>query len=304
MACGMDTEQIADDEAPANRAPVAGDDILVTSSGRPGTINVLVNDRDPDGDPLSVTSFTIATHGAVAIAGAIATYTPVASFSGGDQFTYTLSDSRGMTATGTVNVMVRNLTPGCTITMAGPATGTFGDVVHLTATASCNTGAPEVQWYHKTNSAYVVVQPYGAAQTLDFTVDMVGNDVFYATVRTAGTTPAQSTSNLLTIKTVDNTPQCSLVKMLAPIASQSIAVDVPQTLTAQATCPAGAEPEFQFWVKATGASNWQVLPGYTTGSSSWTPPSAGSWVIRAVARSTGSHVPYQAASMSVTVTAS
>jgi hypothetical protein len=148
-----------------------------------------------------------------------------------------------------------------------------------------------------------VVQPFGPAQTLDFTADLVGGNLFYAAVRTEGTSAAQGMSSLVTVKTVDNTPQCTLVKMVAPVGSQILAVNMPQTLTAMATCPAGAVAEYQFWVKPTSAASWQVLPGYTTGSASWTPTSAGSWAIRAVARSTGSHVPYQVASMSVTVAA-
>jgi hypothetical protein len=301
-ACGVDHAQSGDDTV-ADRAPVAGNDLLVTAMNRPGTVNVLVNDFDPDGDALSVAAAPTSAHGKVAIAGPVATYTPATGYVGPDQFTYTLSDDRGKTATGTVNVMVQPVTPGCTIIAAGPATGTFGEVIQLTATAMCNTGAAQVQWYHKVNSSYAVVQPFGALQTLDFTVDLVGDNLFYATARTEGGTLPQAMSNLVPVRTVDNTPQCTQVKMVAPINAQTLAVGAPATLTAMATCPASAVAEYQFWVKPTSAATWQVLPGYTTDSASWTPPTAGTWSIRAVARSTGSHVPYQVASMSVTVTA-
>ena len=298
--CGTDTEQPG--AAPIDQAPVAGSDLLVTVMNRPGSVNLLLNDHDPDGDALSVTAVMSGMHGRVAVAGPVATYTPATDYVGVDHFTYTLGDDRGKTATGTVDVMVQSIAPGCTITATGPATGTFGEVIHLSATAACNTGSAEVQWYHKVNSGYAVVQPFGPAQTLDFTVDMVGDNLLYAAVRTAGSSPAQATSSPITVKTVDNTPQCTLVKMTAPANGQSLAVNAPQTLTAMATCPAGAVAEYQFWVKPTSASAWQVLPGYTTASAIWAPPSTGSWSIRAVARSTGSHVPYQVASMSVSVT--
>src|SRR4051812_3411190 len=97
-ACGMDRAQSSDDTI-GDRAPVAGDDLLVTAMNRPGTVNVLVNDFDPDGDALSVTTAVAGAHGKIAIAGPVATYTPATGYVGADQFTYTLSDDRGQTAT-------------------------------------------------------------------------------------------------------------------------------------------------------------------------------------------------------------
>ena len=44
--------------AAANSAPNAVDDTLVTGQGSAATVNVLVNDSDPNNDPLSVTTFT------------------------------------------------------------------------------------------------------------------------------------------------------------------------------------------------------------------------------------------------------
>lgn len=300
-ACGVDRETVGDD-APADQAPIAADDLLVTAMNHAGTINVLLNDRDPDGDTVSVTMFTSGAHGKVSITGPVASYTPATGYVGPDQFTYTVDDGRGKTATGTVNVMVQSVTPGCTITAAGPTGGTFGEVIHLTATAACTTGPAQVQWYHKVNSSYTVVQPFGAAQNLDFTVDAVGDNVFYAAARTTGVAAVQAMSNLVTIKTVDNAPLCTLVKMVAPSNGQTLPAGSAATLTAMATCPAGVVPEYQFWVKPTTTTTWTVLPGYTPAGATWAPPSTGTWSIRAVARSMGAHVPYQVASMSVTVT--
>jgi hypothetical protein len=76
--------------------------------------NVLGNnghgaDSDPSGLALSVaaTQLTTAHGGTVALnADGTFTYNPAASFYGADSFTYTLKDSAGLTATGTVNVNV------------------------------------------------------------------------------------------------------------------------------------------------------------------------------------------------------
>jgi hypothetical protein len=195
-----------------------------------------------------------------------------------------------------------NAAPGCTIAISGPPTGTLGANLHFTATASCNTGPAQIQWLHKTNSANVVVQPFSTLSTLDFTANAVGTNTFFAVARTQGTTTPQTTSNKVTVSVADNAPVCTAVRLLTPTSGQQIVVNTPQTLTASATCPVGAVPEFQFWVKIVGAANWTILPGFTTGSGTFTPPSTGAWAVKAVARAVGAHVSFQVASAAVGVT--
>ena len=125
--------------------------------------------------------------------------------------------------------------------------------------------------------------------------------MFYAFVRTQGTQASQGMSNIVTVKAVDDTPQCTLVKMVSPTNTQNLVMGKATALTASATCPAGSVPEYQFWVKPSGAANWQILPTYTTGSENWIPTETGAWSVRAVVRTIGSHVSYQIAAMSVTV---
>ena len=74
-----------------NRTPNAVADSVTTSEDIPKAIDVLANDTDDD--PLTVTSFTQPTNGAVVHnADGTFTYTPKANWSGTDTFTYTLSD--------------------------------------------------------------------------------------------------------------------------------------------------------------------------------------------------------------------
>jgi subtilisin family serine protease len=93
---------------PENRAPIARNDTLVTDEDTPGSVNVLANDSDPDGDPLTVTSLTpTAANGSVTCTAAgLCTYTPDPNFNGTDSFTYTVSDGQGGTASATVTVTV------------------------------------------------------------------------------------------------------------------------------------------------------------------------------------------------------
>ncbi|MFA8388311.1 MAG: Ig-like domain-containing protein, partial [Pelagibaca sp.] len=90
----------------ANDLPVANDDSTSTVEDTLVTINVLGNDSDVDGDPLTVTSAT-ATNGSVTIgAGGSLTYTPNADFTGTDTISYTISDGAGGTASASVAVIV------------------------------------------------------------------------------------------------------------------------------------------------------------------------------------------------------
>jgi VCBS repeat-containing protein len=81
-------------------------------------IDVLANDSDIDGDPLTVTDVGTPTNGTAVInADGTISYTPNPGFSGFDSFEYTIADGQGGTATTTVSVDVAaNLPPA-----AGPA---------------------------------------------------------------------------------------------------------------------------------------------------------------------------------------
>ncbi len=91
----------------ADHPPTPANDVAFVNPGQATTINVLVNDSDPDGDPLAVASITQPTNGvAVLNTGGAITYTPKAGFSGSDAFSYAVSDGRGGTATATVSLTV------------------------------------------------------------------------------------------------------------------------------------------------------------------------------------------------------
>ena len=97
----------------ANAPPVATDDAVPTPVDAPVTIAVLGNDHDPDGDPLTVVAVTQPLGGTVVLnPDGTLTYTPHPGFIGPDTFTYTLSDGRGRTATGTVRLPVVVSPPG------------------------------------------------------------------------------------------------------------------------------------------------------------------------------------------------
>lgn len=96
--------------ASTNPPPVAVDDTASTGQGMFVDIDVLENDSDPDGEPISVISAGDGDDGTTEILpGGLVRYTPNPGFSGEDSFSYTISDGNGGTDIATA-----------TITVAGP----------------------------------------------------------------------------------------------------------------------------------------------------------------------------------------
>jgi VCBS repeat-containing protein len=107
---GSATSTVTIDVTPVNEAPVANPSTATTPEETPVTLNVLGNDSDPDGDPLTVTSATVdPAKGSVSINpdGTLA-FNPAPNFNGPVEITYTISDGKGGSATSTVTV---NVTP-------------------------------------------------------------------------------------------------------------------------------------------------------------------------------------------------
>ena len=88
-------------------APVATNATATTTEDIPVTIDVLANDTDVDGDPLTVTNLTQPTNGTTTLnVDNTVTYTPNAGFSGSDSFTYTANDGIADSNVATVSVTV------------------------------------------------------------------------------------------------------------------------------------------------------------------------------------------------------
>jgi Ca2+-binding RTX toxin-like protein len=107
---GFDTATVRVEVSPVNDAPVAADDVAATDEDRAVRIEasaLLGNDRDADGDRLTLTSVQDATHGEVTLNpdGSV-TFVPHGGFNGEASFTYTISDGKGGLDTAGVTVHV------------------------------------------------------------------------------------------------------------------------------------------------------------------------------------------------------
>ena len=107
---------------PVNTAPTPTDDEATTPPGLSVTVDVLANDIDPDGDPLTVESWTAAAHGSVTAAtpggdgvpvpgDGTLVYTPDGSWAGQDSVVYTVTDGNGNRSEGTLRVTTENAPP-------------------------------------------------------------------------------------------------------------------------------------------------------------------------------------------------
>lgn len=137
--------------SPVNDAPIAKNDIIDTPEGKPVTGNVLTNDTDPDGNPLTASgpiAGSLPTKGTVVVnPDGTYTYTPTPGATGTDTFKYQVCDNgtptKCDTATVTVN-LTKPLTPGTNLApIANPdVTSTLKDkpvVINVLA----NDGDPE-----------------------------------------------------------------------------------------------------------------------------------------------------------------
>ena len=95
--------------AVTNVAPDAVDDNPnVAEDSGTNDIDVLANDSDANGDTLTITGASAASHGTTGVNGGFVTYAPDPDYFGSDSFTYTISDGTD-TDTATVHVTVTNV---------------------------------------------------------------------------------------------------------------------------------------------------------------------------------------------------
>ncbi|WP_435205374.1 Ig-like domain-containing protein [Micromonospora sp. bgisy143] len=124
-----------------NDPPVAVADRGTTAGTAPVAVNVLTNDTDVDGDPLSVVPATGGTgHGSFVCDTVRCTYTAGAGFAGEDTFEYTVRDPGDGRATGRVTVVV-SPAAGSGLSISAPETAALPTVRVGTPTANGELGA-------------------------------------------------------------------------------------------------------------------------------------------------------------------
>jgi VCBS repeat-containing protein len=216
---------------PTNSPPTVSPDTLTVAEDGSGGVNVLANDSDPDGNPLTVTVTGGPSNGATSVAGGVVTYTPDAEFSGTDTFTYTACDPSAACASTTVTVTVTpvNDPPGG---LAGASYSTPEDAA-VGGTLPDTTDVDDATLTHS-----AVTQPSHGAVTVDpdgsftYTPDANynGPDSFTFQVCDAGGLCSQATATV-TVTPVND----------APVAAAPAAASTPEDTPIVSSVPAGSD---------------------------------------------------------------
>ena len=187
---------------------VVDDSATVAEDAAATTIDVLANDSDPDGEPVTIDTVVPPTNGTVVItnSGADLTYEPAGNYCGPDSFTYTVVGG----PTGTVDVTVTCVNDAPVVTPATvslPENSANGIAVHTVAfsdvessqghTFAITAGDPD--------GAFAIDQTSGAITVADSTLlDFETTTSFDLTVQvTDDGTPPESGSATITVNLTD-----------------------------------------------------------------------------------------------------
>ncbi len=197
---------------PVNDDPVAVDDEgIVTDEDASVKIDVLDNDYDTaDGDTLSITDAGTPEHGTAAIAGGQIRYTPAADYNGLDEFTYTISDGHGGTASATVYISAtaKNDAPKA---VADTATVDEDDTVLIDVIANDtdidgdDTPDGVISLYSVTNGAHGTAVIDGTGVRYTPATNFFGKDTFTYVVTDGGGLTATGTVTV-TVKGTEDAP--------------------------------------------------------------------------------------------------
>ena len=209
--------------------PEAGDDEAETPEDTPTVIDVLSNDRDPDGDHLRIASVGAAEHGTTAVVSDGIQYAPELNWHGTDRFTYTVSDESGLTAPATVTMTVLPVNDApeavddeaetledeaVVVDVLANDTDADGDPIRVVSVGPAGHGAttmaphrvrysPDPNWHGTDRFVYTIADPDGLTATATVTMTVLPvNDAPEA----AGVIPDQALEEGGAPVTVDLTP--------------------------------------------------------------------------------------------------
>jgi outer membrane protein OmpA-like peptidoglycan-associated protein len=174
--------------------PIANPDSASTGPGRPVTLNVLANDSDPEGGPLSVVALGTPANGSATFsADGSVTYTPNAGFVGTDTFSYTVRDQAGNQAQGQVTISVTNSAPIAVDDYVETNHGQYAFVAPLANDSDPDGDALTI--VSATNPGYGTIRINAGQTILYFPNDprWWGVDTFTYTIRDAGGATATAT---------------------------------------------------------------------------------------------------------------
>lgn len=247
-----------------NAPPVARPESVTLPAGLPAPIDVLLNDEDPNEDPLTVTVDVAPQHGTTTVSGGRVTYQPAPGYAGTDSFHYTASDGQGGTDGATVSIGLVNGAPVARADAAVTATNAAVTITVLDNDDDPNGDVPSLlEW---TAAAHGTVSA-GPGGTLVYTpvAGFTGVDAFGYTIEdphqlAATATVAITVRNAVPVAADDAFP----VKAQGPTVLPVLDNDTDPN-TGQALAVADAGPAVRGTVALTeaGAVEYTPAPGMT-----------------------------------------
>ncbi|MBO0678117.1 tandem-95 repeat protein [Mycolicibacterium sp. S2-37] len=204
-----DTATITVRLLPTNKAPNAAADTFAGPEDRDVTGNVLINDVDPDGGPLTARLARNALNGTVTLnPNGVFTYRPNANYNGPDSFTYTVRDAAGTTSAPTTVTLT--VTPVSDPPYPLPDSFTGTEDTDLTGNVLTNDlnpdGGPLTTTIGvDTTFGVVTLNPDGSFVYRP-NADYSGPDYFSYTLRDAAGTVSGTATVVLTVTAVNDAP--------------------------------------------------------------------------------------------------
>jgi len=232
---------------PANQAPIAvADNYSVIKGTNNNLFNVIENDSDPDGDPLTVTLELFPLNGTATMSGNQVSYSPNINFVGTDQIGYQISDGNGGTDDGLITVTVSAPANQAPVAVAsGPTSTTMGAVENFYADSSSDPDGDNLiyMWDFGDTTTSNLINPthsYTTAGTYTVTLTVTDNGI-----------PVLSDSEMLTINVTGASNQ--LPTVFAGNDQEVVSLTTQFTLGGTASDPDGTI-ETILWEKISGGS--------------------------------------------------
>ncbi|GAA4594007.1 putative repeat protein (TIGR01451 family) [Actinoplanes octamycinicus] len=227
----------------ANAPPVARPDAVTLPAGLPATIDVLVNDDDPNGDPLTVSVDVAPLHGVATVSGGRIVFQPAPGWSGADTLHYTITDGRGGTSGATVTIGLVNAPPTARPDTASTPTDTAVPIA-VTANDDDPNGDPVtlLSWTTAANGTVAA----GPAGSVIYTPagGFTGADTFNYTITDPAGKPATATVTVV-VRNAPPVPVNDTFRVRAqgattlPVTGNDRDPNIGQTLSVVAAGPAG-----------------------------------------------------------------
>ncbi|PSL17611.1 Ig-like domain-containing protein [Shimia abyssi] len=209
-----------------NDAPVALDDTLNTDEDTAATLNLIDNDIDIEGDPLTITDVAQGMSGSVTNNGdGTVTYTPNLDLNGLDSFTYTVSDGNGGVDVATVSVTINPVNDDPVVVDISRITGEDRPAIFALWTTGSDVEGDRltVASVGETTNGNVTINGDGTATYLPDT-DFNGSDGFDFTLSDGNGGSATARASVTVVAT--NDAPVALEDMASTFEDESVVIDV------------------------------------------------------------------------------